>query len=65
LYPALCRRPAACLGAEPRIWVVASGYDRSPYSAMTSSQAALLRPHYRVSGVRHVPSLTVFLLVRS
>jgi mannosyltransferase len=65
LYPVLCRQPAACLGAERRIWVVGSGYDRSPYSAMTPNQAALLRPYYRVAEIRHVPSLTVFLLVRT
>jgi mannosyltransferase len=65
LYPVLCHHPAACLGSESRIWVVASGYDRSPYSAMSRNQAALLRPHYRLSEVRHVPSLTVFLLVRT
>jgi mannosyltransferase len=65
LYPELCRQPAACLGAERRIWVVGSGYDRSPYSAMTPNQAALLRPYYRVSEVRHVPSLTVYLLIRT
>ena len=64
LYPVPCQQPAACLGAERRIWVIASGYDRSPYAAVTSAQAALLRPHYRVGEVRHVPSLTVFLLVR-
>jgi mannosyltransferase len=65
LYPLPCRQSAACLGAEARIWVVGSGYDRSPYSAVTRAQAALLRPYYRVSEVRHVPSLTVFLLVRT
>jgi len=64
LYPVPCQQPAACLGAVPRIWVVASGYDRSPYATVTSAEAALLRPHYRVGEVRHVPSLTVFLLVR-
>jgi hypothetical protein len=42
---------------------VASGSPRSPFSAVTRVQAALLRPHYRVSEVRHAPSLTVFLLV--
>ena len=65
LYPLPCQHPAACLGAEPRIWIVASGSPRSPYSAMTPAQAALLRPHYRLSAVRHAPSLTVFLLVRT
>jgi hypothetical protein len=32
---------------------------------MTPNQAALLRPYYRVAEIRHVPSLTVFLLVRT
>ena len=65
LYPLPCRHPAGCLGAEPRIWIVASGSPRSPYSAVTPAQAALLRQHYRLSAVRHAPSLTVFLLVRT
>jgi mannosyltransferase len=65
LYPLPCEHPAACLGAEPRIWIVASGSPRSPFSAVTRTQAALLQPHYRLSEVRHAPSLTVFLLVRT
>jgi mannosyltransferase len=65
LYPLPCQHPAACLGAEPRIWIVASGSPRSPYSAVTRAQAALLRQHYRLTTVRHAPSLTVFLLVRT
>jgi len=71
LYPVPCQNPAACPGvgsagsAEPRIWVVASGSPRSPYDALTRAQAALLRPHYRLTIARHVPSLTVFLLVRT
>ncbi|HJY69261.1 MAG TPA: hypothetical protein VJ254_21275, partial [Streptosporangiaceae bacterium] len=65
LYPLPCQHPAACLGAEPRIWIVASGSPRSPFSAVTRAQAAVLRPHYRLSEVRHAPSLTVFLLVRT
>jgi mannosyltransferase len=64
LYPVPCGQPAACVGTERRIWVVGSGYDRSPYRAMTPAQAALLRPYYQVADVKHVPSLTVFLLVR-
>jgi mannosyltransferase len=65
LYPLPCEQPAACLGAEPRIWIVASGSPRSPYDALTKPQAALLRPHYRLTLVSHAPSLTVFLLVRT
>jgi mannosyltransferase len=65
LYPLPCRNPAVCLGAEPRIWIVASGSPRSPYSAVTLAQGALLRQHYRLSYRKYVPSLTVFLLVRT
>jgi hypothetical protein len=32
---------------------------------MTRAQAALLQLHYRLTISRHVPSLTVFLLVRT
>ena len=62
LYPVPCQHPAACLGYAPRIWVVSSGYQRSPYEAVTPAQAAVLRPRYRLSEVKHLKSLTVFLL---
>jgi mannosyltransferase len=65
LYPLPCRQPAACQGAEPRIWIVASGSPRSPYDALTKAQAALLRPHYRLTFRAPAPSLTVFLLTRT
>jgi mannosyltransferase len=65
LYPELCRQPAACLGAEPRIWVIAVGRQRSPYRAVTPAQAAVLRPRYRLSLVKHERGLTTFLLTRA
>jgi len=64
LYPQLCRHPAACLGAEPRIWVVGNRRQLNPYRAVTPGQAAVLRPRYRLSLVKHVRGLTVFLLTR-
>jgi mannosyltransferase len=64
LYPQPCRQPAACLGAEPRIWVVGSGRQLSPYQAVTPAQAVVLRPRYRLSLVKHLQGLTVFLLTR-
>jgi mannosyltransferase len=64
LYPQLCRHPAACLGAEPRIWVVGNRHQLNPYRAVTPGQAAVLRPRYRLSLVKHVRGLTVFLLTR-
>jgi hypothetical protein len=65
LYPELCQRPAACLGAEPRIWVIGVGRQTSPYQAVTPAQAAVLRPRYRLSLVKHQRSLTMFLLTRA
>ena len=65
LYPVPCKHPAACMGAEARIWIVGGGYEKSPYQAVTPAQAKLLRPLYRLSRVKHVRSLTVFLLTRA
>jgi mannosyltransferase len=64
LYPAACIRPAACLGQEPRIWVVESGHHRVPATNLTLAETALLRGSYRIDLVRHIPGLTVFLLVK-
>jgi len=64
LYPVFCTNPAACLGHDPRVWVVVSGDTRNPYDDVTSAQAALLRSHYRLSDRHYVLSLTVFLLVK-
>jgi mannosyltransferase len=64
LYPILCKHPAACMGQEPRIWIIGGGYEKSPYQAVTPAQAKLLRPLYRTSYLKHVRDLTVFLLVR-
>jgi mannosyltransferase len=65
LYPELCRQPAACLGAEPRIWVIGVGRPKGPYRTMTPAQAAVLRPRYRLSLVKHERGLTTFLLTRA
>jgi mannosyltransferase len=65
LYAIACAQPAACLGHEPRIWIVGGGHVKSPYKAVTPAEAALLRQSYRVSYVKHVWSLTVFLLTRT
>jgi mannosyltransferase len=65
LYPVMCRHPAACLGPEPRIWVVGSGYQHHLASVLTIAQAAALRKDYRVSRIKHVAGLTVFLLLRT
>jgi mannosyltransferase len=63
IKPVACN-PAACLGDEPRIWIVGSGRLIDPYLAVAGNQAAVLRPRYRLDLTRHFLSLTVFLLVR-
>jgi mannosyltransferase len=63
ILPAACN-PAACLGDEPRIWIVGSGRLLDPYLAVPANQAAVLRPRYQLGLTRHVPGLTVFLLIR-
>ena len=65
LYPVFCPQPAACLGNDPRVWVVVSGDTRDPYADVPPAQAALLQANYRISYRKKVPSLTVFLLVRT
>jgi mannosyltransferase len=65
LYPVPCAHLAACAGQEPRIWIIGIGDLQDPYQAVTAAEAALLRPHYRLSYRTRVPSLTVFLLVRT
>jgi mannosyltransferase len=66
LYPIPCKHPVACLGQEPRIWIIVGGYEKSPYQAITPYQAVVLRPHrfYRLSYLKRVRSLTVFLMLR-
>jgi hypothetical protein len=43
---------------------VANRHQLNPYRAVTPAQAAVLRPRYRLSLVKHVRGLTVFLLTR-
>jgi len=65
LYPRACKQPAACLGHESRIWVVGYGRGTSPFQGMTPGQAALLQARgYQLSYLKHVPGLTVYLLVQ-
>ncbi len=66
LYPILCEPTAACLGQDPRIWVVGSGDFRNPYAAVSPDEAAALRKFYAPEPelTQHVPGLTVFLLAR-
>jgi mannosyltransferase len=66
IYPVICPDATACLGQTPRVWIVGSGYLSQPSEAfLPGGEYAVLRAHYRVERIRHFPSLTVFLLVRS
>jgi mannosyltransferase len=65
LYPVYCKDPAACLGHDPRVWVIVSGDTRKPYEDLASARAAALRSDYRLSYRKYVSGLTVFLLVRA
>jgi hypothetical protein len=50
--------PAACLGAEPRIWVVGNRHQLNPYRAVTPAQAAALpaEPGQARQGSHRVPA---------
>jgi mannosyltransferase len=66
LYPQFCTDPAACLGNDPRVWVVVSGDTSDLYADVPPAQAAVMRAHYR-PGHRYRMSggsMTVFLLVK-
>jgi mannosyltransferase len=65
LYAIDCADPAACLGRTPRVWIVNAGYLKRPYQYVPSGEAAALSAGYRVTLIRHIPSLTVFLLTRT
>jgi len=67
LYPVGCVNPAECLGREPgRIWVVESGRQKvlDGRDHLTLPEKTLLAADYRVTKIKHVSLLTVFLLVR-
>ncbi|WP_405011921.1 hypothetical protein [Kitasatospora sp. NBC_01539] len=46
------------------MWVVSIGTGDDPYQQLPAGQAEALRAAYTPSEVRHVPGLTVALLVR-
>ncbi|MFF3454562.1 glycosyltransferase family 39 protein [Streptomyces sp. NPDC002730] len=62
LTPADCPAPAACLGAEPRIWLVAAWNPQDPIKQLPAAQAQALREHYVVTRAERVSGLTVALL---
>ncbi|MCU7823236.1 glycosyltransferase family 39 protein [Kitasatospora sp. DSM 101779] len=64
LFAVECPVPAACVGDERRVWVVTIGTGDDPYEWLPAEQARALRAAFVPAEVRHVPGLTVSLLVR-
>jgi mannosyltransferase len=65
MYPVACSQPAVCLGNAPRVWIVGNRYGRNPYLNLPADEVRVLRGRYRLSFVRHVTDLNVYLLVRT
>jgi mannosyltransferase len=64
LYSLECTDPAACIGPEQRLWVVAPRESLDPLLQLTSAQAAAVSATYRIVSVQHAPGFTVALLER-
>jgi mannosyltransferase len=65
LYSILCAHPVRCLDDAPRVWVVGSGNTRNPWRDLPANEVAALKPLYRVTRIRHVNGLSIFLLTRT
>lgn len=65
LFPQECARPAECLRATPRVWVVTWSGTKDPYHKLPKEQADALRSHYRVVETKTVRGLSVSLLERA
>ncbi|MEV7181476.1 glycosyltransferase family 39 protein [Kitasatospora sp. NPDC093679] len=64
LFAVECPVPVTCVGDEKRVWVVTIGTGDDPYERLPGEQARALRTAFVPAEVRHVPGLTVSLLVR-
>jgi mannosyltransferase len=64
LWPDVCPNPAACLGDEPRIWLVSKDDGGDPFTTVVPAAAAALQERYRLTTVTHVSGISVALLVR-
>ncbi|MER5642817.1 glycosyltransferase family 39 protein [Kitasatospora sp. NPDC002227] len=65
LFPVSCPAPAACIGSEPRTWVVTIGPSEDPFAQLPADQTAALRAVFTPAETRHVRMLTVSLLRRT
>ena len=65
LYSILCAHPARCLDNAARVWIAGTGFTRNPWRNLPAAQVAALKQHYRLESIRHVSSISIFLLVRT
>ncbi|MFF7182809.1 glycosyltransferase family 39 protein [Streptomyces sp. NPDC008121] len=65
LWSAECPDPAACVGEEPRVWLVVPAGRADPLDALPGPQAKALRAHYTATGAERLTGVTVALLVRT
>jgi mannosyltransferase len=65
LYSILCRHPLTCLDNAARVWIAGSGYTRNPWRNLPAAEVAALKQHYRLESIRHVSSISIFLLART
>ncbi|MFD7442237.1 glycosyltransferase family 39 protein [Streptomyces sp. NPDC059909] len=59
-----CPDPAACVGSEPRVWLVVAGDQPNPLMGLPLAQRQALRAKYMPTRAEHVQGLTVALLER-
>ncbi len=64
LWPSSCGQLDACLGNEPRIWLVSKDDGGDPFTTITPPAAEALAARYKVASVDHVSGISVALLVR-
>ena len=64
LYSVPCSRPARCLGAHARVWLVGGSPAWDPLSLVSPAEAAVLRHDYSVRRVWLTGGMTVALLTR-
>lgn len=58
-----CNVPASCIGATPRIWLVAHVDSSDPFAGLTPLTAALLKSRFTVQHVQQLIGVRLILLV--
>lgn len=58
-----CKVPISCLGAPPRIWLVADVVATDPFAGLKSGTAQVLKSHYSVERVQKFTGVQLVLLM--